>query len=113
MRQIEVVTQAAARAVFQRPAIRYEVRDEMHLSETDRLYRQLRALVAAGRYGQAEDLLFDLREVDNPTHLALALDFYQQLNELDEQTLAHGNFSRREVYDGLCAVLSRFQLELY
>ncbi len=56
-----------------------------------------------GEYGQAEDILFELLEVqpDNVGLIELGRAFYARLLAKSDADLLAGNFSREEVEDGL------------
>ena len=56
-----------------------------------------------GEYGQAEDILFELLEVqpDNAGLIELGRAFYARLLAKSDADLLAGNFSREEVEDGL------------
>ncbi len=57
-RQIEMMVQFIARALFHHEAIVYEIQDEMQPTQTDELYNRIMFLLAQGELGRAEDLLF-------------------------------------------------------
>ena len=79
--------------------------------EDDALRARLAALIARGRYGAAEDLLWEALEADEPGAAGTALWFYRQLNELPDEALAAGDFPREEIEDGLRALCRRLGLE--
>ena len=106
MRQINTLVQFAARVVFKKDAVSYEIEDEDRLTDTDRLYLRLRELLKEGKICEAEDLLFDSR-TDTDAYLALALDFYQRLSKLSDEELEQRNFSRQEIYDGIKETVMR------
>ena len=113
MRQIEMFVQFVARLIFDRDTIQYEIQDPAHLTQTDLLYERLTALVAEGKVCEAEDLLFAHLNDHDMAHLALAVDFYQTLNRLNDNVLEACNFSREEIYDGLKEILDRFGIPEY
>ncbi len=63
----------------------------------------LRHYEAAGRFGEAEDLLFDLLHADDhaPETADLARSFYARLLALPDAALDAGNLPREEVEEGL------------
>lgn len=62
----------------------------------------LRHYEVAGRYDQAEDLLFDLLDADDaPETAELARAFYARLLALPDAALRAGNLPREEVEEGL------------
>lgn len=106
MRQINTLVQFAARVVFKKDAVSYEIEDEDRLTDTDRLYLRLRELLKEGKICEAEDLLFD-NYADSKEYLTLALDFYQTISKMTDDELEQHNFSRQEIYNGLKEVVSR------
>ncbi len=101
MRQIEDMCRIIVKILFGKDYKKYEIVDETHLSETDLWYTQLMALTAQKRLCEAEDLLFDSIDPANPSHMAIALDFYQTINTLSDEELENADFSREEIRDGL------------
>lgn len=108
MRQIEMTVQFVAKLVFHKNDIEYEIPDPQQLSGSDRLSLELRELVASGKIGQAEDLLFERMDTGDKRFLELALDFYKRLNDLDDEKLEAGGFTREEINEGLGDVLAAF-----
>lgn len=107
LRQIDILVRMVAKMVFHKDTIRYDIADESNLTNTDTLYIKLRKLIAKRRICEAEDLLYDNLEENNPEYLKLALDFYQTINHLTDEELEANNFSRQEVSDGLNGILRR------
>ena len=61
-------------------------------------------MVDAGRINAAENRLFDLLENaawDDRQKAALALSFYEHVNEKDDDFLAAADFSREEIIRGM------------
>ena len=106
MRQINMLVQFVARIVFKKDTVSYEIEDEEHLTDTDELYKKIRALLGKGKICEAEDLLFD-NYAEGKEYLTLALDFYQTLSKMSDDELEQHDFSRQEIYDGLKDVVSR------
>lgn len=107
LRQIQMLVQFVAKTVFHRDAIQYEIADETNMTDTDTLYIRLRKLIAERRICEAEDLLYDHLDANDPDYLKLALDFYQTINQLTDEELEANNFSRQEINDGLNEILHR------
>ena len=64
----------------------------------------LRGMVDAGRINAAENRLFDLLENaawDDRQKAALALSFYEHVNEKDDDFLTAADFSREEIIRGM------------
>ncbi len=104
LRQIEMITRHVAMMIFHKRAVRYELSSSEMLSETDELHLKLDGLIREGKLCEAEDLLFDnLMFTDR--YIELAVDFYTRLNQLTDQELENGGFTRDEVYDGYVEIL--------
>jgi hypothetical protein len=108
MRQINMLVQFAARVIFHKDTVEYDIKDETNLTGTDDLYLQIQKLLREGKICEAEDLLFENRS-DTEAYLTLALDFYQKLSKMSDEELEQHNFSRQEIYDGLKEILFRFK----
>jgi hypothetical protein len=115
MRQIEMMVHLVARIVFKKDVVAYQIGNHDQLSRTDYLYKDLQTLIDKGEIGKAEDLLFEHLDSRNQDYLLLAVDFYQKLNELDDDELEAADFSREEIASGLGEIMEMFgvpQLEV-
>ena len=111
MRQIEMMARFVANVVFGKKEsdVQYEIvgniEDSTTLTSTDILHLQLMKLIQEGSYCEAEDLLFD-NMIYSDKYIELASDFYQRLNDLSDEQLQAGNFSRDEIYEGYVEIMS-------
>lgn len=116
MRQIETMTLAIAKLVFQKDTVEYRMSHEGEessvLTESDEVYVALLALTDQGRFDEAENMLFDCLDPADPAFLDVANDFYFRLNLLTDKALSDGNFSRQEIADGLTDVTEQFGVVL-
>ena len=111
MRQIETMTLAIAKLMFQKDTAEYANHGET-LTAADSLHASLNALLREGRIAEGEDLLFSSLDADEPAFLEVAVDFYFRLNLLSDQELEEGNFSRQEIEEGLHAATKLFGIQL-
>lgn len=74
-------------------------------------YRQLYQKIEEGDYGIAEDELFDRISTDEGIFKAGIL-FYSQLNQKTDEELKKGDFTRREVMEGIRDFCQAFGMEL-
>ena len=81
-------------------------------STSDELYNSLDRLICEKKINEAENLLFDKIEVQNPKHLAIAINFYGKLNKLPDETLEEANYSREEINQGLNDILDKFGIKI-
>ena len=70
------------------------------------------ALRAAIGFNHGVNLLFDKIDVQNPKHLAIAINFYDKLNKLTDETLDSSNYSREEINQGLNDILDEFGIKI-
>ena len=105
LRQIDIISKFVAHLVFNKDEVRYQPETSEMMSETDLIHLRLERLIREGKFGEAEDVLFD-NIVFSDKYIELAVDFYSRLNTLSDEELENGDFSRDEVYDGFTEILS-------
>lgn len=111
MRQIEMMTRFVANVIFKRndADVHYEiignVDDSKTLTRTDLLFLKLQQMILEGRLCEAENELYDNMEYSDK-YIELSTDFYKRLNDMSDQQLIEGGFSRDEVYDGYIEIMS-------
>lgn len=111
MRQIEMMTRFVANVIFKRndTDVHYEiignVDDSTTLTRTDLLFLKLQQMILEGRLCEAENELYDNMEYSDK-YIELSTDFYKRLNDMSDQQLIEGGFSRDEVYDGYIEIMS-------
>lgn len=110
LRQIQMIGEMIARAVFGTSVIAYTSENEVSPTRTDQLYHTLDMLISQKRIGEAEDRLFEGVDAGNPKHLELAMDFYQKINRLSDEELEQCHFPRQEILDGVNAIIEKFGL---
>ena len=110
MRQIEMLIQFVTRMIFHKDSISYKIVDETNLSQTDLLYKRLRNLIRERKICEAENMLFENIDADNKEYLALALDFYQTINQMTDDELEAHNFSKQEINDGIEDIMRKFHI---
>ena len=100
LRQIEMLTQALARIFFRKEKVVYEFPEqETGYSDDDIWYARILRLLASSEINAAS------------VRLRAALDFYSRLNLLSDEALAHANFSREEIAQGLDDIAARCGVE--
>lgn len=80
--QIEGLARAIAKIFFNKETVVYEAEEEETL--TDELYLRLKEMVGKGEINEAENILYEHMNTADLRYLALMVDFYNQLNKLDE-----------------------------
>lgn len=107
MRQIAMLSQILGRVLLQKSsAATTDIIDARgHLASDKYLAYQLQKGISQGRINEAENLLFEVIEQDkSAANLQAALDFYERLDALSDETLQARGFSREEIMEGLAAV---------
>ena len=112
MRQIRSMTQAIARIIFKKETVEYDITDKTNTEATNWLYKELLNLIENLNINQAENLLFEKLETHDIKYLEIAIDFYDRLNELSDEQLEKGDFTREEIKIGLNDVLKLFGINV-
>lgn len=76
--------------------------------EVDKLHLEIQKLQKAGKINEAENLLFDKISISHRGYLKIAINFYQQINQLSDEELANQNFSREEIEQGIKEIMNIF-----
>jgi len=113
MRQIKGIADAIAAIIFRKSEVSYDIQDEANHTETDTLFLRLNELLDSGNINGAEDLLFEEIKSNDTNYLLLAVDFYQRLNNKNDDELERCGFSRDEIEDGLAEVMRIFGIKLF
>lgn len=110
LKQIDMLIQFVARLVFHKDTAAYKINDESNLSQTDVIHEKLISLIKEGKFGDAEDFLFDNIDESSIDYLEMSLDFYQRLNTITDAELEQDDFSREEIEHGLRDILKKFNV---
>ncbi|MFW6016776.1 MAG: DUF6483 family protein [bacterium] len=86
--------------------------DEENFTETDYLHKELITLLKQGKINEAENILYKNLNSENTKYLELALDFYERLNDFDDEFLEKNNFTRVEIEQGLKEIANEFGINL-
>lgn len=65
MRQIENIVRFLANILFHRDMFKYEIKDELNLTDTDMLYNELKHLIQKCEICKAEDFLYEKIDASN------------------------------------------------
>lgn len=72
------------------------------ITEENFLLYRLKRLIREGKINEGENLLFlELEDSPSLPNLKVAMDFYDALKKLDDETLEKCDFSREEITDGI------------
>lgn len=92
--------------------ILYELPSEKNYTQTDYLHKQLLSLITQGKINEAENLLFEKLDCKNKKYMKLTLDFYQRLNDFDDEFLEEHNFPRKEIEQGVKDIAKEFGISI-
>lgn len=112
MRQIKMLGQLLARLLLNSDRVKYELPLKTPYSQEDELYQALCRLLAEGKINEAENRLYEeIGQLGLPG-LRVAIDFYLQLNERDDDYLEAHDFTRTEIEDGLKNIARQYGVAL-
>ena len=85
--------------------------DEKNEARASDISQKLYALALEGKYGEAEDALFDGFD-EGEADLATGILFYESLLRVDEKELRKGDFSLKEIETGLRDYAKLFHVDI-
>lgn len=106
-RQIEAIAKTFAAILFGKERLTKAMEDyEQQKSETgleeEMLKRVIKKYVEEKKFQEAEEMIYQLIESNNTgVNLEVALSFYNELNDLDDQSLENAGFSRDKIEKGV------------
>ena len=109
MRQIELMTRSIAQFIFHKDTSpEFQIVEQYF--QTDELSAQINEFIFENNFCAAENLLFEymdrFRGID---FSAQARILYSRLNEFSDEELEAANFSRKEINDGILAVVDFYK----
>ena len=85
--------------------------DILSENEQKEAFNQLLDMIDTGNINEAENLLYDLKDINNKSTLGLALLFYSYLNEKEDDFLKSHQYSREEIQEGIKAIISDYGID--
>lgn len=113
MRMIKNWGSFLAKVILNKDSVIYELPDKENHTQTDYLHKQLLNLINQGKINEAENLLYEELDCKNKRYAELALDFYERLNNLDDEFLEKYNFPKEKIGLGLKAIAKEFGISIY
>ena len=113
MRSIKNKIKFLANILFGKDIVNYEYVNKDESSESDILYKKLRVLISNNNINNAESLLFEEFDPLDKNKIAIALDFYNSINNLDDEILEKNNFTRKEIKDGIDDIYELLGMDIY
>lgn len=77
------------------------------------LHKDLIKLISENKINEAENILFSEFDPLDKNKIAVAIDFYNRLNNLDDETLKINDFTRKEIKEGLDDISKTLGMETY
>lgn len=111
MMQVEQMVEFVTMVVFGKSYNEYQVEDYDNLTEEDRLFIGITALLNENKISEAEKFLLEEVDVKNMKQFRVVLDFYQKLNNFSDEELEQNNFSREKIFNGLKNISERFGIQ--
>lgn len=111
MMQVEQMVEFVTMIVFGKSYNEYQVEDYDNLTEEDRLFIGITALLNENKISEAEKFLLEEVDVKNMKQFRVVLDFYQKLNNFSDEELEQNNFSREKIFNGLKNISERFGIQ--
>lgn len=113
LRSIKNKIKFLANILFGKDIVNYEYVNKDENSESDILYKKLRVLISNNNINDAESLLFEEFDPLDKNKIAIALDFYNSINNLDDEILEKNNFTRKEIKDGIDDIYELLGMDIY
>lgn len=112
MRMIKDSVKFLGKILLGKDAVSFELAKEGEFTKVDELYVRLHTLITSGEINEAENLLWESLDKSSDRYKELALDFYQELAELDSGYLEEHDFSKEEVQEGLRTMAQEFGITM-
>lgn len=113
MRIISNLIKFLSKIIFGKDIAIYELSEDEKHKQSDNLHKELLALLSEEKINEAENLLFEKFNPKDKRQMMVAIDFYQRLNNLDDEFLQGNNFSRKEIEEGLKDIANKAGIVTY
>ncbi|MBP2024961.1 DUF6483 family protein [Peptoniphilus stercorisuis] len=113
MRSIKNKIKFLANILFGKDIINYEYVNKDESNESDILYKKLIVLISNNNINDAESLLFEEFDPLDKNKIAIALDFYNSINNLEDEVLEKNNFTRKEIKEGIDDIYELLGMDIY
>ena len=111
LRRLEDQGRFLARLILGKEEAKYELPEyEAIDNEVDRLYRKILSLADAGEINEAENILLGDLSENTPGYGIMVADFYQHLDEFEDDFLEEHDYSREEILEGLESLAEEYGL---
>lgn len=112
MRQIQLLVMNLSKVLFHKNMVAFRLPDPAHITTVELLFRQLCIMLSQGQINEAENLLFDQMNPQNPRYLELAIDFFARVNQFDDAFLEEHDYSREEIEEGILDAARQYGVKI-
>lgn len=109
MRMIKEMVRALTSVLLKKKFNELDLEDKAEITGDDET-KELFALADAGQINEAENLLLENGDFNNPRFIREAMAFYEHINEYEDEFLEEHNYTREEIVDGLKEILNYYGL---
>lgn len=102
-----------SKIIFGKDIAIYKLSEDEKYKQSDNLHKELLVLLSEEKINEAENLLFEKFNPEDNRQMMVAIDFYQRLNNLDDEFLQGNNFSRKEIEEGLKNIANKAGIVTY
>lgn len=110
MRMINDVVRGLALVLTGQREVRYELPVEEERTEEEKLYARILEMADRGEINEAENILLGDFPENTPGYRIMVGDFYQHLDEFDDDFLEEHDYSREEILEGLESLAEEYGL---
>lgn len=107
MRMIKEIARVLFSLMLGKPYQQVELPKENKYSVSGRDMDDFRTMVDQGKINEAENILLESLDYENPGELETAILFYEYVSEKGEEFLERNNYSLEEALDGLRQLAKR------
>lgn len=100
MRMINDVVRGLALVLTGQREVRYELPKEQERTEEEKLYARILEMADRGEINEAENILLGDLSENTPGYGIMVADFYQHLDEFEDDFLEEHDYSREEILEG-------------
>lgn len=114
-RQIEAIAKTFAAVLFGKDRVKkamenYEQEQDSTGLEEEMYKRLIKKYIAEKKYKEAEEIIFELVKANNSAvNLEVAISFYNELHDLDEESLVKAGFSEEKIKEGISRLIKFYE----
>ena len=110
MRMIHDVVRGLALVLTGKREVRYELPEENQRTEAEKRYAGILEMADRGEINEAENILLGDCPQETPGYGIMIADFYQHLDEYEDDFLEDHGYSREEILEGLEGLAQEYGL---